>query len=82
MKCAICGNFFDPAQQIPVCSHELLNRFEPSARLLPHAQRQEMDEAFHVKDVDALRHWRESSNPAARDYAEDLLDQLLTESNA
>jgi len=41
-----------------------------------------MDEAFQVKDVDALRHWRQSSNPAARDYAEDLLDKLLPENKA
>jgi len=82
MKCPACGNFFDPEQQIPVCPHELLNRFEPGARLLPQAQQQEMDEAFHMKDVDALRHWRESSNPAARDYAEDLLDKLLPENKA
>ena len=36
-----------------------------------------MDEAFRSKDADALRHWRESSNPAVRDYAESLLDRLL-----
>jgi len=77
MKCPTCGNFFDADQQAPVCPHELLNRFEPSQRLLSEKQRLTMDEAFRSKDADALRHWRESSNPAVRDYAESLLDRLL-----
>ncbi len=77
MKCPTCGNFFDADQQAPVCPHELLNRFEPSPRLLSEKQRLTMDEAFRSKDADALRHWRESSNPAVRDYAESLLDRLL-----
>jgi hypothetical protein len=66
MKCPTCGNFFNPDQQVPVCPHELLNRFEPSPRLLSEKQRQMMDEAFHAKDVDALRQRRGSPNPAAR----------------
>ncbi len=83
MKCPTCGNFFDADQQAPVCPHELLNRFfEPSPRLLPEKRRLTMDEAFHSRDADALRHWRESSNPAVRDYAESLLDRLLQESKA
>jgi len=77
MKCPECGNFFSPDQQAPVCPHELLNRFEPSPRLLAEKERLAMDEAFHSKDAGALRHWRESSNPAVRDYAESLLDRLL-----
>ncbi|HXP48176.1 MAG TPA: hypothetical protein VN810_12945 [Terriglobales bacterium] len=82
MKCATCGNFFDLDQQVPVCPHELLNRFEPSPLLLPGKQRQIMDEAFHSKDAGALRHWRESPNPAVRAYAENLLDKLLQETKA
>jgi len=77
MKCPECGNFFSPDQQAPVCPHELLNRFAPSPLLLPEKQRLTMDEAFHSKDAAALRDWRESPNPAVRDYAESLLDRLL-----
>jgi len=78
MKCPTCGNFFDADQQALVCPHELLNRFfEPSPRLLPEKQRLTMDEAFHSRDADALRHWRESPNLAVRDYAGKLLDRLL-----
>ncbi len=82
MKCPTCGNFFDADQQVPVCPHELLNRFEPSPLLLHEKRRLAMDEAFRLKDGDALRHWRESPNPAVRGYAENLLDKLLQETKA
>jgi hypothetical protein len=82
MKCPTCGNFFDADQQAPVCPHERLNRFEPSSRLLPEKQRLRMDKAFRSKDAQALRHWRESPNPAVRDYAEGLLESLLQETKA
>jgi hypothetical protein len=81
MKCQICGGFYDPDNQSPVCPHVRLD--PPLARLggprlRPEIQSQ-IDEAFAMKNVYALTSWLGSANFAAKYYAQDKINRLKAE---
>jgi hypothetical protein len=79
MKCSLCERYFNQDEQSAVCPHELIEPPKPlpGGVRLRDAVRNQLDEAFEMRQQDALEHIsRTHGSFAARVYAQHLLRRL------
>jgi hypothetical protein len=78
VKCALCIRSYDPDKQSVVCPHLELDQPVPRLggfKLRPDMKNQ-IDDAFNLRDKVTLGDFAYSLNPAARYYANLLLERL------